>query len=91
MKTFSLWVAACLISSFITSCGEPPKDTKMMKTVKTDTVRTEGNQPPLQYPGKVKASEDISLAFRVSGTIRNIKVEDGQAVKAGQLLAEQSF
>ena len=88
MKTFSLWVAACLISSFITSCGEPPKDTKMMKTVKTDTVRTEGNQPPLQYPGKVKASEDISLAFRVSGTIRNIKVEDGQAVKAGQLLAE---
>ena len=88
MKTLSLLLAAFGVSSFITSCGEQVKDTASIKTVKTDTVRMEGSQTLLQYPGKVKASEDISLAFRVSGTIRSIKVEDGQAVKAGQLLAE---
>ncbi|MBQ8443047.1 MAG: efflux RND transporter periplasmic adaptor subunit [Bacteroides sp.] len=88
MKKSLLWIAVCLIISFITSCDEPQKDTQSVKTVKTDTVRVEGSQTLLQYPGKVKASEDISLAFRVSGTIRSIKVEDGQAVRAGQLLAE---
>ncbi len=42
----------------------------------------------LQYPGKVKAAQDISLAFRVSGTIQKIYVKDGARVQAGQLLAE---
>lgn len=88
MKTLSLGIAVCLISSFITSCGEPQKRPQPIKTVKTDTVRIEGRQTLLQYSGKVKASEDVSLAFRVSGTIRSIKVEDGQEVRAGQLLAD---
>ena len=69
MKTLSLLIAVLLIGSIFTSCGEKVKDTDQTKTVKTDTVRMEGSQTLLQYPGKVKASEDISLAFRVSGTI----------------------
>ena len=80
--------AVLLIGSLITSCGEQTKDTDRVKTVKIDTVRTESAQTILQYPGRVKAAEDVSLAFRVSGTIRKIHVNDGQAVKAGQLLAE---
>lgn len=88
MKTFQFLIAACLISSIITSCGEQAKNTDKIKTVKTDTIRIEGSQTLLQYPGKVKAAEDVSLAFRVSGTIRKIYVQDGQPVKAGQLLAE---
>lgn len=39
-------------------------------------------------PGKVKAAQDISLAFRVSGTISKIHVKDGTRVQEGQLLAE---
>ena len=88
MKRLPLMVAVILIGSFITSCGEQTKDTDRVKTVKIDTVRTESAQTILQYPGKIKAAEDISLAFRVSGTIRKIHVKDGQPVKAGQLLAE---
>lgn len=88
MKTISLLAIVGFFSIIITSCGETQKNTDKVKTVKTDTVRMEGSQTLLKYPGKVKASEDISLAFRVSGTIRSIKVEDGQAVRAGQLLAE---
>lgn len=88
MKTLLFLIAACLTSSVLTSCGEQVKDTPKTKTVKIDTVRMEGSQTLLQYPGKVKAAEDISLAFRVSGTIRKIFVQDGQQVKAGQLLAE---
>ena len=88
MKTLSFWIVALLMSSFIVSCGEPQKETNKVKTVKTDTVHIEGRQTLPQYPGKVKASQDITLAFRVSGTILRIFVQDGQQVKAGQLLAE---
>lgn len=88
MKTLPFWIAAFLMSGFLTSCDEQAKDTNRIKTVKLEPVRSQDNQTLLQYPGKVKASEDISLAFRVSGTIRSIRVEDGQTVKAGQLLAE---
>ena len=88
MKRLPLMVAVILIGSFITSCGEQTKDTDRVKTVKIDTVRTECAQTILQYPGKIKAAEDVNLAFRVSGTIRKIHVKDGQPVKAGQLLAE---
>ena len=88
MKTLSFWIVALLMSSFIVSCGEPQKETNKVKTVKTDTVHIEGRQTLRQSPGKVKASQDITLAFRVSGTILRIFVQDGQQVKAGQLLAE---
>ena len=88
MKRLPFLIAGLLIGSIITSCGEQTKITDKTKTVKTDTVRTEGSQTLLQYPGKVKAAEDVSLAFRVSGTIRKIYVQDGQQVRAGQLLAE---
>ena len=88
MKTLPILIVACLMGGIITSCGEQTKNTDKIKTVKTDTVRMEGSQTLLQYPGRVKAAEDVSLAFRVSGTIRKIHVQDGQQVKAGQLLAE---
>ena len=82
MKRLPLMAAVLLTGSLITSCGEQAKDTNRVKTVKIDTVRTDGTQTLLQYPGKIKAAEDVSLAFRVSGTIRKIHVKDGQPVKA---------
>lgn len=59
-----------------------------MPDSKIDTIIFAGGQTHLQYPGKVKAAQDISLAFRVSGTIQKIHVKDGARVQAGQLLAE---
>ena len=70
------------------SCARSEKGTKDTQTVKIDTVVSASSQTALQFPGKVKAAQDISLAFRVSGTIRKIYVEDGARVREGQLLAE---
>ncbi|MDO4757322.1 MAG: efflux RND transporter periplasmic adaptor subunit, partial [Parabacteroides sp.] len=86
MKKISILLVGLL--TCFTSCSNSNKENTRVKTVKIDTIRTEGTQTLLQYPGKVKAAEDISIAFRVSGTIRRIYVQDGQSVKAGQLLAE---
>ena len=88
MKTISLFLAGIFGMMLLHSCTDKTQTQSNIKTVKTDTVRADGTQTWLQYPGKVKAAEDISLAFRVSGTIRKIFVQDGLQVKAGQLLAE---
>ena len=70
------------------SCSHNSKETRRMQTVKIDTVVSADKQTFLQFPGKVKAAQDISLAFRVSGTISKIHVKDGARVQEGQLLAE---
>ena len=82
------WVLASITTCLLASCNSSTKDAREYQTVKIDTVTSANGQTYLQYPGKVKAAQDISLAFRVSGTIRKIYVKDGARVQAGQLLAE---
>lgn len=82
------WILTSISLYSLLSCSNGAKDTQEYQTVKTDTVVSAGGQTSLQYPGKVKAAQDISLAFRVSGTIQKIYVKDGARVQVGQLLAE---
>lgn len=84
----SYFLLASFSLLFLFSCNDGKRETPGGKTVKIDTVTYAGAQTYLQYPGKVKAAQDISLAFRVSGTIQKIYVEDGAPVRGGQLLAE---
>lgn len=88
MKTILLFIVSLWGLLLTVSCSRQDKNHTLPKTVKIDTVRKAGTQVALQYPGRVKAAEDVNIAFRVSGTIRRIYVQDGQQVKAGQLLAE---
>ncbi|MBW2173020.1 MAG: efflux RND transporter periplasmic adaptor subunit, partial [Deltaproteobacteria bacterium] len=40
-----------------------------------------------EYPGRVRASQRVDLAFQVSGPLIQLPVEEGQVVKKGQLIA----
>lgn len=71
----------------ITACSHKDGKQVNVQTVNVDTVKVAGEQTKLQYPGKVKASEDISLAFKVSGTVEKLFVKEGTTVRKGQLLA----
>lgn len=72
----------------LTACSHRQSASETPRTVKVDTVRPANELTTLQYPGKVKAAEDINMAFRVGGTIHRIYVEEGVKVRKGQLLAE---
>lgn len=87
MKRIYYILAGISVLSLL-SCHSGSKTHEEPQTVKLDTVMSDNDRTSLQYPGKVKAAQDVSLAFRVSGTIRKIHVEDGARVHAGQLLAE---
>lgn len=87
MRRLNFLLTAILIIG-LASCGRRPQHTEHLPAVKIDTVLSAERQTSLQFPGRVKAAQDISLAFRVSGTIGRMHVNDGTYVRKGQLLAE---
>lgn len=70
------------------SCGSGSSSNNKVVTVKLDTVSLYDSNPVAEYSGRVKASEDIKLAFKLSGTILKTAVKDGQFVRKGGLLIE---
>ena len=84
------WILASISLYSLISCTNGRKDAKECQTVKIDTIIFAGGQTHLQYPGKVKAAQDISLAFRVSGTIQKIHVKDGARVQAEMCIRDRS-
>ena len=87
MKRFNFLLTGILVV-LLASCSQRTQITDSKPTVKIDTVFSADGQTALQFPGRVKAAQDISLSFRVSGTILRMYVNDGTYVRKGQLLAE---
>lgn len=81
-----LWIGLCSVWLF--SCSQHAKQVEKKSTVKIDTVYAADKQAILQFPGRVKAAQYVSLAFRVSGTIHRMAASEGAYVRKGQLLAE---
>lgn len=62
--------------------GSPP-----IRPLKSMVVRSSFIEAGRKYPGKVKASQEVSLAFQVDGPLVEFPLLKGQEVKAGDLLA----
>lgn len=85
------WVQLMLLSGLIllfSACKSEKVQKETVKSVKIDTVQVYGEKRSVTFPGKVQASSDINLSFRISGPITRIHVKDGEFVKKGQVLAE---
>ena len=72
----------------LTGCKGQPPGSDGVRNVKADTVRAYGRAGSAVFPGKVVASSDVSLAFRVSGPIQRVNVQVGSYVRKGQVLAQ---
>lgn len=55
--------------------------------VKVQTVKTVNGNSNLHYSGTVEAAQTIPLTFQSSGTVDQVLVQEGDAVRKGQLLA----
>ena len=77
-----------IISLALAGCSQNPTQKDTTRFVKTDTVRAYTSQGVMLFPGKVKPAEDVSIAFRVSGTIQKFHAKTGALVRKGQLLVE---
>lgn len=81
----------CLILTgliiILTGCKGSQQESTVVRSVKADTVKIYGHAGSVTFPGKVVASSDINLAFRVSGPILKINVDIGAYIYKGQVLA----
>ncbi|MGI9371461.1 MAG: efflux RND transporter periplasmic adaptor subunit [Hyphomicrobiales bacterium] len=71
------------------SCDDaaPPKSVEIVRPVRTMEVTDLSNIHDRYFVGSARAAREVSLAFRVPGTITNIAVSVGNEVKKGQILA----
>ncbi|MDR2562583.1 MAG: efflux RND transporter periplasmic adaptor subunit [Prevotellaceae bacterium] len=72
----------------LSACKEQNRQSESVPIVKISEVLKYGEEKAVSFPGKVKASSEINLAFRISGPIAKINVKEGEFIKKGQVLAE---
>lgn len=75
------------VCCLLASCKSERETTPTKRIVVTDTVSREFGEGILLYPGKVVATKEMNLSFKVGGRIAKLMVKDGDKVKKGQLIA----
>jgi RND family efflux transporter MFP subunit len=81
-----------LAVSLINGCGEHPSPEEQAATpgrtisAEVQTIQQRSLSLRAETPGIVASEDQVQVASRLMGYIRQIKVEEGQAVKVGQLL-----
>jgi RND family efflux transporter MFP subunit len=66
---------------------EPVVVKEVTRPVKLFNVEAETSRQELKYPGRVRASRRVDLAFRVAGPLIELPVSEGQSMKKGELIA----
>lgn len=70
------------------SCNKTQNKTENIKSVNVVQVQSENDYSPLSFTGMTKAAEEVNVAFRVSGPIKQMMVKEGMRVSAGQVIAQ---
>ena len=71
----------------LAACNKPPATPEPIRPVKTVHVGMEPGEATLRLPGEVRARHETPLAFRVGGKVTECKVNLGDSVRRGQILA----
>ena len=75
------------ISIAITACTEKPEIVEQIRAIKTITVSEVTTEQIRKFSGVVHATDSSNLSFEVSGRVVAVKVDIGNRVKKGQVLA----
>ena len=81
-STIKVLVVAAL-AFVLASCGNENASEESVATVRLDTVQMASAGAVLQFPGRVVASDDASLSFKVAGTIARIYKENCPHLQGG--------
>jgi RND family efflux transporter MFP subunit len=88
MKTIMIqFLGLSALLSVATSCGrQQTNSVENAVTVRTIKAQSAGSQSALSYPGTIEELNGTSLSFATAGTIKQLRVSEGQWVKAGEVL-----
>ena len=80
------WLMLAVCSALLAACGGKG-DIKMGDNeYPVMMVGTQGSETQTTYPASIKGVQDVEIRPKVSGFITKLCVQEGQVVKAGQLL-----
>ncbi len=86
----NVWIpafAGMTIALLLAACDKPPAPPEPLRPVKTLRVSMEHSENALSLPGEVRARHETPLAFRVGGKVVECRVNLGDTVHRGQVLA----
>ena len=77
-----------ILLSLIPSCSKKEEEEKeIIRPVRTYEIPSAGRFSERNFPGRAKATQEVDLAFRVSGPLIEFPVDVGDSVKAGDIVA----
>ena len=82
----SLGLIPLCFAILFTGCRKPPEQT-LVRPIETMTVGDFTALEGRDWPARAKASEEVTLAFRVSGPLSSFPVKVGMEVKGGEVIA----
>lgn len=74
----------------ISACSKKKEEVEVkevVRPVKLLTVEGKSSGQTIKYPGRIRASERVDLAFQVPGPLIELPVKEGQSVKKGDMVA----
>ncbi len=81
------WIVGMLLGLGLVACGDKTGLEVPLRAVLVEPPRLLEASGATLFPGTVVAREDVALGFRIAGKLVERKVDAGDRVKAGQVLA----
>jgi RND family efflux transporter MFP subunit len=75
------------LSATLAACKEKVEITEAIRPIKTMTVSEQATGQTLKFSGQAAAVDSSGLSFQVGGQVASVKVDIGDRVEKGQLLA----
>ncbi|MDD2610911.1 MAG: efflux RND transporter periplasmic adaptor subunit [Giesbergeria sp.] len=82
------YLGCLVLAALLAGCSRSAPPEEPVRAVKLLTVGQGAWESSLEYAGEVRARVESRLGFRVAGKLTERRVELGQRVRAGQLLAQ---
>ena len=87
MKITHATAIALAVAAMLSACGPHKPPVEALRAVRTAEIRYDRNAETDRYFGSVQARYEVDQAFRVGGKVVARKVEIGQKVRQGDVLA----
>ncbi len=90
MKTTHTLLLAATFAVILAGCSEPQSELEKkapLRPVRTLQLVEQSEGPLQEFPAVVDAASTADLSFKVSGSVTDLYVKQGQSVQAGDLIA----
>ena len=87
MKTIQTTAIALAVAALLAACSRDKPLAELPRPVRTAEIRYDVTREANRYAGTVQSRFEVDQAFRVGGRVAQRKVDVGQAVREGDILA----